>query len=59
MSLGWNSNSVIHTGLDPGVLKQLKLRGDTLKVEESIVKQNLFREKYTLVAIANTGDTCP
>ena len=31
MSLGWNSNSVIHTGLDPGVLKQLKLRGDTLK----------------------------
>ena len=35
------------------------LRGDTLKVEESIVKQNLFREKYTLVAIANTGDKCP
>ena len=31
MSVGWNSNSLIHTGLDPGVLKQLKLRGDTLK----------------------------
>ena len=61
MSLGWSTNSVIHTGLSTETLNQIKKRGETLKKVSGRTTNDLIylNSKTSWVKVSSAVDVDP